>query len=51
MAKFETCDSMGANFINSLLEEFSKTLTTEIENDTILTDEEKKDSSDNVYSF
>ena len=42
MAKFETCDSMGANFINSLLEEFSKTLTTEIENDTILTDEEKK---------
>jgi len=42
MAKFETCDSMGANFINSLLEEFSKTLSTEIENDTILTDEEKK---------
>jgi len=42
MAKFETCDSMGANFINSLLEEFSKTLTTEIENDTILSIEEKK---------
>lgn len=42
IAKFETCDSMGANFINSLLEEFSKTLTTEIENDNILTTEEKK---------
>ena len=25
-AKFETCDAMGANFINSLLEKFSKIL-------------------------
>ena len=24
MAKFETCEAMGANFINSLVEEFSK---------------------------
>ncbi len=31
MAKFDTCDSMGANFINSVLEEFSKILREEIE--------------------
>lgn len=29
-ATFETCDSMGANFINSVLEEFSKILKEEI---------------------
>lgn len=29
-ARFETCDSMGANFINSCLEQFSKTLQREI---------------------
>ena len=29
-AKFETCDAMGANFINSLLEKFSKILKREI---------------------
>lgn len=29
-ATFETCDSMGANFINSCLENFAKTLQTEI---------------------
>ncbi len=29
-AVFETCDSMGANFINSVLEEFSKTLQYQI---------------------
>ncbi len=32
-ARFETCDSMGANFINSCLEQFSKTLTTAQAND------------------
>ena len=31
-AKFETCDAMGANFINSLLEKFSKILQREISN-------------------
>jgi hydroxymethylglutaryl-CoA reductase len=30
-AKFETCDAMGANFINSLLEEFAKILEREIQ--------------------
>ncbi|PHX92391.1 MAG: hydroxymethylglutaryl-CoA reductase [Flavobacteriales bacterium] len=30
-AKFETCDSMGANFINSCLEAFAKVLTTLVE--------------------
>jgi len=30
-ATFETCDSMGANFINSCLEQFAKTLKAEIE--------------------
>lgn len=30
-ALFDTCDSMGANFINSILEEFAKTLTQKIE--------------------
>lgn len=29
-AEFETCDSMGANFINSVLEEFARILTTSI---------------------
>ena len=32
MAKFETCEAMGANFINSLLEEFSKIFQAELEN-------------------
>lgn len=41
-AKFETCDSMGANFINSLLEEFSKILQHEIEITDDLTTDEKK---------
>ncbi len=31
-AKFETCDSMGANFINSCLEQFSKTLLHLVQN-------------------
>lgn len=30
-ARFETCDSMGANFINSCLEQFAKTLRAQIE--------------------
>ncbi len=36
LAKFETCDSMGANFINSCLEEFAKILKNEIQKDTVL---------------
>ena len=40
-AKFETCDAMGANFINSLLEKFSKILERELlQSD--LTKKEKK---------
>jgi hydroxymethylglutaryl-CoA reductase len=35
-ATFETCDSMGANFINSCLENFAKTLQTEIAEDDTL---------------
>ena len=41
MAKFETCEAMGANFINSILEEFSKILQREIE-DSNFTQEEKR---------
>lgn len=40
-ATFETCDSMGANFINSCLEQFSKTLQEGVENDSRFTDAEK----------
>ena len=38
---FETVDSMGANFINSCLEQFAKTLQNEISKSTLFTDEEK----------
>jgi len=41
MITFETCDSMGANFINSVLEEGAKILQTFITKSTSLTDEEK----------
>lgn len=41
-ATFDTCDSMGANFINSVLEEFSKILKSEIEKTTLLEDAEKQ---------
>lgn len=41
-ATFDTCDSMGANFINSVLEEFAKTWEREIEADNVLTDAEKE---------
>ncbi len=41
MAKFETCEAMGANFINSILEEFSKILQGELENSE-LTEPDKK---------
>ena len=37
-AKFETCDSMGANFINSCLESFAKTLQKLVESSTELED-------------
>jgi hydroxymethylglutaryl-CoA reductase len=40
-AKFETCDSMGANFINSCLEQFSKTFTEAIQEDSRFSDQEK----------
>ena len=40
-ARFETCDSMGANFINSCLEQFSQTLTAAIVDDERFTDSEK----------
>jgi hydroxymethylglutaryl-CoA reductase len=41
MARFETCDSMGANFINSCLEEFSKILQHNLATDSELTEKEK----------
>ena len=40
-AKFETCDAMGANFINSLLEKFSKILQRELEK-SALSENDKK---------
>lgn len=40
-ATFETCDSMGANFINSCLEQFAKTLKAEMELSSEFTDTEK----------
>ena len=40
-ATFETKDSMGANFINSCLEQFAKTLKSEIANFETFSDEEK----------
>lgn len=39
---FETVDSMGANFINSCLEQFAKTLKNEIDADDTFTAEEKE---------
>ena len=40
-AKFETCDAMGANFINSLLEKFSKILKREIESSNLSANDKK----------
>ncbi|MDP3679377.1 MAG: hydroxymethylglutaryl-CoA reductase, degradative [Flavobacterium sp.] len=40
-ATFETKDSMGANFINSCLEQFSKTLKEEVHNYDLFTETEK----------
>lgn len=40
-AEFETIDAMGANFINSVLEEFSKILQREIENESSFSDAER----------
>lgn len=40
-ATFETKDSMGANFINSCLEQFAKTLKEEIKKSPLFTEEEK----------
>lgn len=41
-ATFETKDSMGANFINSCLEQFSKTLTEEAQSYALFTEDEKQ---------
>lgn len=41
-AQFETCDSMGANFINSVLEELARILTAQITYHPELKGEEKK---------
>jgi hydroxymethylglutaryl-CoA reductase len=41
-ATFETCDSMGANFINSVLEEFGRILTQFIETHPELPENERK---------
>lgn len=41
MATFETCDSMGANFINSNLEEFAKILRTELMLDEAMDEKER----------
>lgn len=40
-ARFETCDSMGANFINSCLEQFAQTLENGIKGNDTFTDTEK----------
>jgi len=40
-AEFETCDSMGANFINSCLENFAQTLRLEIEQSELLPKDER----------
>ncbi len=39
---FETCDSMGANFINSVLESFGKTLTQFLAKHSIFSEKEKE---------
>lgn len=41
-ASFDTVDSMGANFINSCLEQFSKTLDFNINQSNLFSEEEKK---------
>ncbi len=41
-ATFDTCDSMGANFINSVLEEFSKILRSEIAQTDMLNEAERQ---------
>lgn len=41
-ASFDTQDSMGANFINSCLEQFGKTLKEEISNSDLFSEEEKE---------
>lgn len=41
LATFETCDSMGANFINSCLEQFSRTLRDAVNADDRFTEAEK----------
>ncbi len=41
-ANFETADSMGANFINTCLEQFAETLKREIEASDVFTEEEKQ---------
>ncbi|MCR9286581.1 hydroxymethylglutaryl-CoA reductase, degradative [Saprospiraceae bacterium] len=40
-ATFETCDSMGANFINSVLEQFGRTLTSFVATHSVFNDSER----------
>ncbi|WP_417602309.1 hydroxymethylglutaryl-CoA reductase, degradative [Owenweeksia hongkongensis] len=40
-ARFDTCDSMGANFINSCLEQFAQTFTAAITDDSRFSESEK----------
>ncbi|MCC6817782.1 MAG: hydroxymethylglutaryl-CoA reductase, degradative [Bacteroidia bacterium] len=42
MSTFDTCDSMGANFINSVLEEYSKIFRNELENSDWLEEHERE---------
>lgn len=42
LVRFETCDSMGANFINSVLERFGRTLTSWAVEDTALEEQERR---------
>ena len=42
LVKFETCDAMGANFINSVLEAFSMKLKESVETSSFFTAEERK---------
>ncbi len=41
-AEFETCDSMGANFINSVLEEFARILTNFIQTSPLIHHDDRK---------
>jgi hydroxymethylglutaryl-CoA reductase len=42
MADFETCDAMGANFINSILEAFAMKLKEEVQTSSLFSEDQKK---------